>query len=131
MRYVALHCIISIKMIIIVFYCTIVLLQLREKGEIASLRKKWWDEKSECIKTETKKDDSSTASLGLENLGGVFIILLGGVICALVLLIVEVRCKRVVDYLTKSQVWTISCFLGRFPLVRSGRPKRTGSDQFK
>lgn len=79
------------------------ILQLREQGTIAKLRKKWWDEKSQCIK-KAKKATGSTTRLGLKNMAGVFIILLGGVLCALVLIIIEIKCKRVVDYLTRSQV---------------------------
>lgn len=48
------------------------------------------------------KQGGSTASLGIENMAGVFIILLGGVAFSFLLIVIEIKCKRIVDMLTKT-----------------------------
>ena len=40
----------------------------------------------------------------MNNLAGVFIILLGGVVVSIVLVIIEIRCRKLVDFFTNSQV---------------------------
>ena len=40
----------------------------------------------------------------MNNLAGVFIILLGGVVVSIVLVIIEIRCRKLVVFFTNSQV---------------------------
>ena len=77
--------------------------QLREKNFIERTRRNWWDDRSQCPKPSQSKT-GNTQSLDVNNLAGVFIILLGGVVVSIVLLIIERRCKKLVDLLTNSQV---------------------------
>ena len=77
--------------------------QLRESGFIEKTRRKWWDERSQCPKP-SKSKTGRTQSLGVNNMAGVFLILLGGVIMSIVLVIIEIRCKKLVVYFTSGQV---------------------------
>ena len=76
---------------------------MREKNFIEKTRRIWWDDRSQCPKPSQSKT-GSTQSLDVYNLAGVFIILLGGVIVSMVLLVIERRCKKLVDLLTNGQV---------------------------
>lgn len=78
-------------------------LQLRERYFIERTRRKWWDERSQCPKPSQSKT-GKTHSLDVNNMAGVFLVLLGGVIISLILLVIEIRCKRLVVYFTSSQV---------------------------
>lgn len=79
------------------------ILQLRENGFIEQKRAKWWDERSECA-GKKEQGAESTTSLGIQNMAGVFIILLGGVAFSFLLVVIEIKCKRIVNMLTKNQV---------------------------
>ncbi|KAM7434376.1 hypothetical protein ABFA07_015550 [Porites harrisoni] len=81
---------------------TVAILKLREKNFIEKTRRTWWDDRSKCPKPSQSKT-GNTQRLDLNNLAGVFIILLGGVVVSLVLLIIERRCKNLVDMLTNGQ----------------------------
>lgn len=78
-------------------------LQLRERYFIEKTRRKWWDERSQCPKPSQSKT-GKTQSLDVNNMAGVFLVLLGGVIVSLLLLVIEIRCKKLVVYFTSSQV---------------------------
>ena len=78
-------------------------LQLRERYFIEKTRRKWWDERSQCPKPSQSKT-GKTQSLDVNNMAGVFLVLLGGVIISLILLVIEIRCKNLVVYFTSSQV---------------------------
>ncbi|XP_020899708.1 glutamate receptor ionotropic, kainate 2 isoform X2 [Exaiptasia diaphana] len=80
---------------------SVAILKLRENGFIDSIKYKWWDERSQCV-VEPKSATGQTASLGIQNMAGVFIILLGGVALSFFLIIIEIKCKRLVDLLTKT-----------------------------
>ncbi|XP_068747188.1 glutamate receptor 2-like isoform X2 [Montipora capricornis] len=81
---------------------TVAILKLREKNFIEKNRRSWWDDRSQCPKPSQSKT-GNTQSLDVNNLAGVFIILLGGVIISIVLLVIERRCKKLVDLMTNSQ----------------------------
>lgn len=83
------------------------MLQLRENGFIEETRAKWWDERSECT-GKKEKGTGSTTSLGIQNMAGVFIILLGGVAFSFLLVVIEIRCKRIVNMLTRNQVTQVT-----------------------
>ncbi|ROT63290.1 Glutamate receptor, ionotropic kainate 2 [Penaeus vannamei] len=58
-------------------------LRLKENGKLHQLKTRWWKERSggRCM-TEEKKDAASAAELGLENVGGVFVVMVGGIMLA-------------------------------------------------
>lgn len=63
-------------------------LHLKETGELAKLQNKWWYEKTEC---KGDKDNPAVTrnELSLTNLAGVFYILIGGLLIALAISLVE------------------------------------------
>jgi hypothetical protein len=69
---------------------TLAVLELRENGELQKLEKKWWIEKGECDKeTQNTKQKDTTNALKLPNVAGIFYILVGGLVLALVMAVVE------------------------------------------
>ncbi|XP_077977877.1 glutamate receptor ionotropic, kainate 2-like [Glandiceps talaboti] len=60
------------------------ILQLQEQGTIQKFKKKWWFSEGKC---DTKDKKQEANALGFENIGGIFFVLIGGlvlgVICAL------------------------------------------------
>ncbi|XP_023932260.1 glutamate receptor 2 [Lingula anatina] len=61
------------------------ILQLDERGILTKLKKKWWYDKGECA----QKPDSKTNPLKLNNVAGVFYILIGGLMLAMLVSLFE------------------------------------------
>ena len=61
-------------------------LNLKENGELAKMKNKWWYENTECQnpKEKTKKNE-----LSLSNVAGIFFILVGGLIVAMFAALIE------------------------------------------
>lgn len=78
-------------------------MQLRERNFIEKTRRKWWDERSQCPKPSQSKT-GKIQSLDINSMAGVFLVLLGGVIISLILVVIEIRCKKLVVYFTSGQV---------------------------
>jgi hypothetical protein len=72
------------------------LYQLREEGEVEKLRLRWWDDRSECPPQDPAS--AQPTRLALHHLAGVFIILGGGAAISLALLLVENRCRDVMNF---------------------------------
>lgn len=64
----------------------IVVLTLKENGELTKLTNKWWYDRSEC---EKDSKDTMRSELTLSNVAGIFYILLGGLLLALLVALVE------------------------------------------
>ncbi|XP_011495765.1 PREDICTED: glutamate receptor 1 isoform X3 [Ceratosolen solmsi marchali] len=62
-------------------------LSLKESGELAKLMNKWWYERTECRHGD--KQDTSRNELLLSNVAGIFYILIGGLLLALAVALVE------------------------------------------
>jgi len=58
------------------------LLQLQEQGVLEKMKNKWWNEVGTGI-CATKEDSPDATPLAMENLAGVFLVLLVGSLCAL------------------------------------------------
>ncbi|XP_072040413.1 glutamate receptor 2-like isoform X2 [Amphiura filiformis] len=65
---------------------TLAILELREKGILAGLEKKWWYDKGQCDDAPGAKDK---APLSLSNVAGVFYILVSGLAVAMVIAVLE------------------------------------------
>ncbi|XP_076373999.1 glutamate receptor ionotropic, kainate 2-like isoform X2 [Tachypleus tridentatus] len=66
------------------------ILKLQEGGVLHILKERWWKQKKgggQCV--ESKKGSSSVRELGLANVGGVFVVLLGGLAMATVVAVLE------------------------------------------
>ena len=57
------------------------ILEMQEKGEIQKLYNRWWKGGSTCMRDEKK--DSKANALNVENVGGIFVVLLGGCLLAI------------------------------------------------
>ncbi|XP_078361238.1 glutamate receptor 2-like [Oculina patagonica] len=80
---------------------SVAILKLREEGIVDKLRKKWWEQRSEC--PDPKAEASSTPmSISLDHMTGVFIVLAGGIVVSVVFLLVERRCNNLRDEVIKS-----------------------------
>lgn len=99
---------------------SVAILALRERYFIERTRRKWWDERTQCPRSFQSKT-GKTQSLDVNNMAGVFLVLLGGVIISLILLVVEIRCKKLSVCFTSSQ-----CALKR-RLSRSCKPREESS----
>lgn len=68
---------------------SLAILELQEKGEIQMLYDKWWKNPGDtCVRTDKSKESKANA-LGVDNIGGVFVVLLGGLAFAVLIAIVE------------------------------------------
>ncbi|CAG0923707.1 unnamed protein product [Notodromas monacha] len=69
------------------------ILQLQEKGWFLQLKTKWWKEKNEgagnCDTEASKASSSAASELGLANVGGVFVVLMGGMGVAVLIALCE------------------------------------------
>jgi len=63
-----------------------IILDLQEKGIIQKSYNKWWKGKGTC---SSEKKDSKANPLGVTNVGGIFVVLLGGVFLSLLVAILE------------------------------------------
>lgn len=62
-------------------------LSLKENGELAKLFERWWYEKTECRHGD--KPDAARNELSLSNVAGIFYILIGGLLLALAVALLE------------------------------------------
>lgn len=68
---------------------SLAILELQEKGEIQILYDKWWKNTEETCVRDEKHKDSKANSLGVGNIGGVFVVLLCGLAFAVLVAIAE------------------------------------------
>lgn len=63
------------------------MLSLKENGELAKLVERWWYERTECRHSD--KPDGTRNELSLSNVAGIFYILIGGLLLALAVALLE------------------------------------------
>lgn len=68
---------------------SLAILELQEKGEIQILYDKWWKNTEETCARDEKHKDTKANSLGVGNIGGVFVVLLCGLAFAVLVAIAE------------------------------------------
>ncbi|XP_066250742.1 glutamate receptor ionotropic, kainate 2-like isoform X7 [Euwallacea similis] len=68
---------------------SLAILELQEKGEIQMLYDKWWKNTGETCTRNDKGKESKANSLGVDNIGGVFVVLLCGLAFAVLIAIME------------------------------------------
>ncbi|KAK6633916.1 hypothetical protein RUM44_004523 [Polyplax serrata] len=68
---------------------SLAILELQEKGEIQILYDKWWKKLENICEKRGKNKDTKANSLGIDNIGGVFIFLIGGLALAILVAIFE------------------------------------------
>ncbi len=63
------------------------ILEMQERGDIQKFYNKWWKNSGSCIRDEKK--DSKANALNVENVGGIFVVLVGGLILAVIVSVIE------------------------------------------
>ena len=66
------------------------ILKLQEQQEIQKIRNKWWNEKNgggKCIAEGNGK--KTTSALGVKHVGGIFVVLIGGMIAGFIVAMCE------------------------------------------
>ncbi|XP_059153989.1 glutamate receptor ionotropic, kainate 2-like [Physella acuta] len=99
------------------------ILELQEGGKIQMLYNKWWKDTGSCIREDTK--ESKANALGVENVGGIFVVLLVGLALAVVVAIIEFIYKSKENaYEDKESLCTEMAQELRFAIRCSGASKR-------
>ncbi|XP_033743401.1 glutamate receptor 2-like isoform X2 [Pecten maximus] len=70
----------------------LVVLRLREEGELHKLEQKWWYDKGECGAIDSK--DGVKSALTLSNVSGIFHILIGGLVLSMLMSLLEYLLHR-------------------------------------
>lgn len=65
------------------------ILELNERGKLKSLKNKWWREKNGGVQCESALKSADSLELGVDHVGGVFLVLLGGLIAGLTIGVLE------------------------------------------
>ncbi|GLV33810.1 uncharacterized protein CBL_11303 [Carabus blaptoides fortunei] len=68
---------------------SLAILELQEKGEIQMLYDKWWKNSGDTCTRNEKGKESKANALGVDNIGGVFVVLLCGLAFAVIVAIFE------------------------------------------
>ncbi|XP_030379400.1 glutamate receptor ionotropic, kainate 2 [Scaptodrosophila lebanonensis] len=68
---------------------SLAILELQEKGDIQMLYDKWWKNTDETCTRKSGKKQSKANALGLESIGGVFVVLIAGILVAIVVAFFE------------------------------------------
>lgn len=68
------------------------ILTLIESGELTKLQNKWWLDNAECRRID--RQDATRNELSLSNVAGIFFILIGGLLVALVVALIEFCVKH-------------------------------------
>ncbi|XP_017769615.1 PREDICTED: glutamate receptor ionotropic, kainate 2-like [Nicrophorus vespilloides] len=68
---------------------SLAILELQEKGVIQILYDKWWKNTGDVCNRDDKSKESKANALGVENIGGVFVVLLCGLALAILVAILE------------------------------------------
>merc|ERR1711976_1124866 len=68
---------------------SLAILELQEKGTIQMLYNKWWKNTGDVCTRQDKSKDSKANPLSVKNIGGVFVVLLGGLLVAIIVAVLE------------------------------------------
>ncbi|XP_075930745.1 glutamate receptor ionotropic, kainate 2 isoform X1 [Petromyzon marinus] len=96
---------------------TIAILQLQEEGKLHMMKEKWWRGNG-CPEEESKE----ASALGVQNIGGIFIVLAAGLLLSVFVAVGEFLYKA----RQNAELHKVSCILSR---LRRDRPTRAGLPQ--
>nr|APZ81409.1 glutamate receptor ionotropic 1 [Adelphocoris lineolatus] len=113
-------------------------IKLQEKGKLTQLRDKWWKEKRGGGACNAEEEGGEASELGLDNVGGVFVVLLGGCILSVFLAFGELLCDiygredkvSFKDELIEEIKFIARCH-GTVKPVRKGEPANSSSSSSK
>lgn len=63
------------------------ILNLQEEGRVQMLYNKWWKSSGACVRDD--KTESKASALGVDNVGGIFVFLVGGLSVAIIIAFIE------------------------------------------
>lgn len=91
-------------------------LTLTEKGDLTRLENRWWYESSECKGNQNPLDvKEMQTSLTIDNVEGIFYILLGGLCVSMIVAIIDLTCRcykeTVRDKVSTQALLVLICFL--------------------
>ena len=72
---------------------SLAILHLQEKGVIRMLYDRWWKRPGITCSRDDKSKEGKANALGVDNIGGVFVVLLGGLAVAILTAINRVLCQ--------------------------------------
>ncbi|GFQ93706.1 glutamate receptor 1 [Trichonephila clavata] len=105
-------------------------LSMKEKGDLARLENKWWYDRSECKNGDSK--ESTQNELTLSNVAGCFYILIGGLILAMIVALMEFCYKARIEA-KRSKMSLFDAMKSKVRMSITGEPNgengrvRTGS----
>ncbi|CAL1261784.1 unnamed protein product [Larinioides sclopetarius] len=105
-------------------------LSMKEKGDLARLENKWWYDRSECKNGDSK--ESTQNELTLSNVAGCFYILIGGLILAMIVALMEFCYKARIEA-RRSKMSLLDAMKSKVRMSITGEPNgengrvRTGS----
>ncbi|KAI8791988.1 glutamate receptor ionotropic kainate 2 [Biomphalaria glabrata] len=106
------------------------ILELQEAGKIQMLYNKWWKDTGTCIREDTK--ESKANALGVENVGGIFVVLLVGLALAVIVAFIEFIYKsRQNAYEDKESLCSEMARELRFAVRCSGASKRPRNKMYR
>lgn len=97
------------------------MLQLKEDGYLEELKKKWWLEQSECTAGATEngapKKTSSQNALHLENVAGIFFILIIGLVISIIIVAIEILYKSRIEAIKSKVSVSLKTSLNGYRLI--------------
>ncbi|XP_076317496.1 glutamate receptor ionotropic, kainate 2-like [Tachypleus tridentatus] len=105
------------------------ILKLQESGTLQMLKQRWWKNKEKiCIK-EVTSQSVSASELGLDNVGGVFLVLTTGLCVAFIIVILEFIWKmRKVPFEERKPLCVELCRELKFAIMCGGDTKPVGKE---
>lgn len=113
------------------------ILHMKEKGTLHNLKEKWWKAPEGSCQVVEKKDAASAAELGLKNVGGVFVVMVGGIMLAVLVACCEFMWKArklatddgvsFTEEICKELIFVISCRENSKPVRKKASPSHTDS----
>ncbi|XP_076379485.1 glutamate receptor ionotropic, kainate 2 isoform X7 [Megalopta genalis] len=91
---------------------SLAILELQEKGVIQILYDKWWKNTGDVCNRDEKSKESKANALGVENIGGVFVVLLCGLALAILVAILEFCWNSKKNVQSEREVTTLRVFSG-------------------
>jgi len=102
---------------------TLAVLELRENGELAKLEKKWWYDLGQCGAEKKSGQADTSNTLKLADVAGMFYILIGGLVLALIMAVIEFLYKSRME--ARRRKTTISnAIRSKARLSITGKPER-------
>ncbi|KAH8292604.1 hypothetical protein KR054_005529, partial [Drosophila jambulina] len=87
---------------------SLAILELQEKGDIQMLYDKWWKNTDETCTRKSPSKQSKANALGLESIGGVFVVLIAGILVAVVVALFEFWFNFRYNHKSKPVSWSDS-----------------------